>query len=157
MRHCSRQALVSRQALAGFAFAACLAGFPLPSQAASTVVKVVLLDPSVNSTIKGMEITAEPSTVKTGLVVFKVTNPSPGTIHEMIVVRPAADGKPMPYDAKTDRVNEDGIHSMGEVSERKPGEAGTLSVVLQPGSYLLMCNIAGHYKAGMWTTLTVTP
>jgi uncharacterized cupredoxin-like copper-binding protein len=27
---------------------------------------------------------------------------------------------------------------------------------MQPGTYILYCNIAGHYAMGMWTLLTVT-
>jgi len=44
----------------------------------------------------------------------------------------------------------------GEVPELDPGKSGTLSVSLQPGTYLLLCNQPGHYEAGMWTVFTVT-
>ena len=43
-----------------------------------------------------------------------------------------------------------------EVSELDPGASGSLTVALQPGKYLLICNVPGHYASGMWTEFTVT-
>ena len=124
---------------------------------AATMVNVLLQDLSTDGSIKGMRMTAEPSMVRAGTVTFRVSNASKRLVHEMIVVMPPASGKPLPYDAPKDLVVESRIHSMGEVSERNPGQSGTLTLRLKAGKYLLICNQAGHYKGGMWTTLTVTP
>jgi uncharacterized cupredoxin-like copper-binding protein len=53
------------------------------------------------------------------------------------------------------RVNEDAAGHLGEVSELDPGQSGSLSMKLDPGTYMLFCNVPGHYMAGMWTTITV--
>jgi len=45
---------------------------------------------------------------------------------------------------------------LGEVSELDPGASGELGIDLAKGSYILYCNVPGHYMAGMWTILTVT-
>jgi uncharacterized cupredoxin-like copper-binding protein len=45
---------------------------------------------------------------------------------------------------------------MGEVAELKPGADGELKAKLVPGSYVLLCNIKGHFQAGMRAMLTVT-
>jgi len=37
-----------------------------------------------------------------------------------------------------------------------PGASGWVTVTLAPGQYELVCNLAGHYTAGMYTQLTVT-
>jgi uncharacterized cupredoxin-like copper-binding protein len=37
----------------------------------------------------------------------------------------------------------------------KPGAAKTLALNLAPGHYALVCNLPGHYKAGMYADLTV--
>lgn len=124
---------------------------------ASAVVKVHLQDPSVGGGIDAMKMVAEPNTVKAGMVTFQVNNQSQGLVHEMIVIKAPEDGKPLPYDTQKDMVSEDSIHSLGEVSERDPGQSGTLTLTLPPGKYILICNQAGHYKGGMWTTLTATP
>ena len=102
----------------------------------------------------------EPSktSAPTGAVTFNVTNSSKDMVHEMIVVAiPAsAVGQPVPYDAVQHEVDETKIKSMGEVSELDPGKSGKLTVTLQPGTYLLICNQPGHYEAGMWAVFTVT-
>ncbi len=64
--------------------------------------------------------------------------------------------RPLPYDSDDQRVIEDKIKSLGETEEMQPGTSKDLTLDLKPGTYLLLCNVAGHYAAGMWTTLTVT-
>jgi uncharacterized cupredoxin-like copper-binding protein len=91
-----------------------------------------------------------------GIVSFQVTNSSKDTIHEMVVAKLTDPGKPLPYDAKKSVVPEDKIAYIGEVEETDPGKTGTFTKALAPGEYILMCNIAGHFVAGMWTTFTVT-
>jgi uncharacterized cupredoxin-like copper-binding protein len=141
-----------------FAAAILVGAASLPAHSwAATMVNVLLQDSSTDTSIQGMRMTAEPSTIKAGMVTFRVTNASKGLIHEMILLIPPANGKPLPYDARKDAVIESGFHSLGEVSERNPGQSGKLTVHLNPGRYLLICNQAGHYKAGMSTNLTVTP
>ncbi len=86
-----------------------------------------------------------------------MTNNSKDTVHEMIVMYLQEPGKPLPYIAGDKRVDEDKAGDKGEVSELDPGQSGTLTVNLKAGTYLLICNVAGHYEAGMWTEFTVTP
>ncbi len=40
--------------------------------------------------------------------------------------------------------------------ETEPGESGQVTLHLNPGTYILFCNIPGHYAMGMWTLLKVT-
>ncbi len=91
-----------------------------------------------------------------GVVSFKVTNASKDTIHEMIVMYLADPGRPLPYLDKDMKVDEDKAGDKGEVSELDPGKSGVLTVALKPGKYVLICNIAGHFAAGMWTQFEVT-
>lgn len=42
-----------------------------------------------------------------------------------------------------------------EVDAIQPGTTKELSVDLKPGTYTVICNIAGHQEAGMKTTITV--
>ncbi|WP_245455931.1 sulfocyanin-like copper-binding protein [Mesorhizobium sp. M7A.F.Ca.US.008.03.1.1] len=43
------------------------------------------------------------------------------------------------------------------MSELDPDKSGTLTVDLKAGKYLLICNVPGHYGAGMWAEFTVEP
>jgi uncharacterized cupredoxin-like copper-binding protein len=102
-------------------------------------------------------ITAEPGSVKAGRVTFEVTNSSKDMIHEMVVSPVADPSKPLPYDKSLAKVDEDAAGHLGEVSELSPGQSGSLSLSLKPGTYILYCNVPGHYALGMWTLITVTP
>jgi uncharacterized cupredoxin-like copper-binding protein len=91
-----------------------------------------------------------------GVVTFKVTNTSTDTIHEMIVMYMADPTKPLPYIDNENKVDEDKAGDKGEVSELDPGKSGSLTVNLKAGKYLLICNVVGHFAAGMWTPFEVT-
>jgi uncharacterized cupredoxin-like copper-binding protein len=85
-----------------------------------------------------------------------ITARNVGTVeHEMILVR--TDGDPRNLPAKADGVDEEGLGSrvLGEVPELEPGFAGTKTFNLEPGSYVLFCNVPGHFKQGMFGRLSV--
>ncbi|MBZ9798497.1 plastocyanin/azurin family copper-binding protein [Mesorhizobium sp. ES1-4] len=104
-----------------------------------------------------MGIKALPRAVKAGEVTFNVKNDSKDGVHEMIVMYLADPSKPLPYIEAENRVDEDKAGDKGEVSELDPGKSGSLTVELKAGKYLLICNVPGHYGAGMWTEFTVDP
>jgi uncharacterized cupredoxin-like copper-binding protein len=131
-----------------------LAGVPVAR--AEGTVNVLLEDASEGGTLSGMKMTATPDSVKAGRVTIHATNRSQVLVHEVIVVRAPADGTPLPYDDKKGEVIEKKIKDLGEVSDLPPGKSGSLTLQLRPGNYLLICNQPNHYKAGMWTKLTVT-
>jgi uncharacterized cupredoxin-like copper-binding protein len=94
--------------------------------------------------------------VKAGRIKINATNESQGLVHEVIVVASPPNGGKLPYDEKVGRVIENRIKDLGEVSDLPPGKSGSLTLTLTPGNYLLICNQPNHYRAGMWTRLTVT-
>lgn len=155
-------------AIAAFA----LAGLTAGAAFAATVVDVSLWDKGAGATMGTDLMYATPGaknmaaatmgvkvsvpSAPAGVVTFHVTNDSKDTIHEMIVMYLADPSQPLPYVAADSKVDEDKAGDKGEVSELDPGASGSLTVVLKPGKYLLICNVAGHYAAGMWTEFEVT-
>jgi uncharacterized cupredoxin-like copper-binding protein len=127
-----------------------------PGALADGTVNIALEDASEGGNLSGMKMTATPDSVKACRVTIHATNKSKTLVHESIVVLPPANGAPLPYDDKEGRVIEKRIKDLGEVSDLPPGKSGSLTVRLAPGNYLLICNQPNHYKAGMWTKLTVT-
>lgn len=135
---------------------------------AATVIKVSLTDTSaaIDPTVKlamgmggdmskaTMLITADQKTVPAGEVTFQVSNDSKQLVHEMIVSAIGDTTKPLPYLENENRADEDNAGDLGEVSELDPGKGGSLTITLKPGTYLLYCNVPGHYMSGMWTTIT---
>jgi uncharacterized cupredoxin-like copper-binding protein len=147
-----------------------VATFVSPTFAATTV-KVILWDkgaatpmgtgmgygmPLAAPSKATMGVTATPATAAAGVVSFQVTNTSKDTVHEMILVYLADPKQPLTYSESDSKLVEDKIGYIGEVSELDPGKSGTLTKVLKPGEYLLICNVAGHFMAGMWTKFEVT-
>jgi len=102
-----------------------------------------------------MAVKIDKSTIPAGKVTFNVVNKSQGMIHEFIIGQLADPTKQMRYVAADSKVDEEGSDHLGEVSELDPGKGGSLILTLKPGTYILYCNVANHYMAGMWTLLTV--
>ena len=160
-----------RAAALGLASITMLAAVPTVGQAATTI-HVSLWDkgadvpmmtgleygtPGIDLSKATMGIKVSQDSAPHGIVAFKVTNDSKDTVHEMIVMQLKHPGQPLPYIENEKRVDEDKAGDKGEVSELDPGHSGSLTLNLQPGEYLLICNVPGHYAAGMWTEFTVTP
>jgi uncharacterized cupredoxin-like copper-binding protein len=90
-----------------------------------------------------------------GQVTFAIHNAGPDQ-HELIVVPERRTGEPIRSDGFT--VNEEAVQSQepGAIEPQRPGGTEYLRLRLQPGRYLLFCNMAGHFMAGMHAELEVT-
>jgi uncharacterized cupredoxin-like copper-binding protein len=101
---------------------------------------------------------AAPSTIKAGTVNLEAANF--GTIqHELLVFKSDLPPSSFPVD-KDGNIVEDGpgITLVSDGDNIDPGKTQTRTVDLtQPGTYLFVCNIPGHFKAGMFSEVTVTP
>ncbi len=163
--------LSKRKLLTAIGAFALVAMVGVPAFADPTVVTISLQDKGAETDMmtglgmgmKGdpmmatMRIDATPNKIKAGEVTFEVRNDSKDTIHEMIVAPVADPTKPLPYNDNDSRVEEDEAGDLGEVSELDAGASGKLTVPMKPGTYILYCNVAGHYATGMWTLITVEP
>ena len=96
-----------------------------------------------------------PPDAKTTAGAVNVSAPNEGALpHELVIAKTNADPSKLPT-SSDGSVNEDALDVPGEVSEVGPGETGTATVDLKPGKYVMLCNLPGHYAAGMYGTLTV--
>ena len=73
------------------------------------------------------------------------------TSHELVLLKTDTDPSKLRKQGKG--VSEK--KSVGEIPETAPGQSGAETFDLKPGKYVMVCNIAGHYDAGMYGTLTV--
>ena len=112
--------------------------------------------PGSDMSMATMGITIDMVDVPAGEVTFLVTNDSEGMIHEMVLAPVVDTATELPYDGHLMKVDEDAAGHLAEVAERDPGKTGSLTMTLDPGTFILYCNIPGHYAMGMWTLLTVS-
>lgn len=103
-----------------------------------------------------MAIKVDQSTIPAGKVKFVVTNAAMAEEHEMVLIKLKSPNQELPLNTAKHRIDEAKIKSMGEVADLKPSDTGELKVDLKPGTYVLLCNLKGHYEAGMWAKLSVT-
>lgn len=117
-----------------------------------------------NGTMHGgaMRLTADHATAPHGTVSFLATNH--GSVnHEMVLLplpdRQIAGTRPIGGDATIDETG-----SLAEASTTcgagpgqgvLPGASSWVTATLTPGRYELVCNLPGHYAAGMYTQITI--
>jgi uncharacterized cupredoxin-like copper-binding protein len=109
---------------------------------------------TVDATLKDFAIALDPATVDAGEVTFDIRNDGPSE-HEFVVVETSADVAPGDLPTKDGAVNEDGLDVVDEAEAIAPGDTADLTVDLSPGTYIVFCNIDGHYLSGMHAALTV--
>lgn len=110
-----------------------------------------------------MRLLTDPTVVSHGTVSFRVINRG-YLAHELVVLRLPAGHPPGSRAAGADgKVSEAG--SRGEASAScaagagdgiRAGTAGWVTLHLPAGRYELICNLPGHYSAGMYAELEVT-
>jgi uncharacterized cupredoxin-like copper-binding protein len=113
---------------------------------------------SVGVTLQEVAVVPETTDIPAGTVTLEVENIGPALAHELVVVRTdlPADGLPTNEDGSFDEDGE-GVEVVGELEEIEPGTSGILTVDLEPGHYVFLCNVVqdeggepfSHYQQGM--------
>ena len=127
---------------------------PTVAAPAGTAVEVKLTEWAV-----GTDVTSAPA----GIVTFSVTNDGPADTHEFVVIKTDLALTDLPTD-ETGAVDEagGGMVVEGEIEDILVGASEELELTLEPGAYVLICNIyddaemEAHYQEGMRTSFTVT-
>ena len=73
-------------------------------------------------------------------------------MHEMVVIKTDTKAGDLPTNSAGE-ASEDG--SIGEVADLAAGQSKSLTLDMKPGHYALICNLPGHYAAGMYADFTV--
>jgi plastocyanin len=120
---------------------------------------------TVDVTLQEWAVIPAQSSVEAGSVTFNVQNEGPDHPHELVVIRTdlAPDVLPTTPEGAVDEEGP-GIEIIGEFP---PGETRSATFGLDPGTYALVCNVAGeeggehggggeiHYQMGMRAAFTV--
>jgi uncharacterized cupredoxin-like copper-binding protein len=110
---------------------------------------------TVSITLKDFSITPSVASLPAGRVTFQASNKGPSE-HEFVVLKTSLAPKTLPLEKGAITEDAKGIESVGEVEGLLSGKTKSTTIELAPGRYLLVCNIPGHYLAGMVTPFTVS-
>ena len=155
-RQIRAQRLAGAALIAGFAIAGCAAQSGASSQAAAGPT-------TIDVTLQEWSVVPSAASAPAGDVTFAVTNDGPDDIHEFVVLKTDLDPADLPTD-EHGAVTEDGegIEVVDEIEDIPVGESAELTVTLDAGSYVVLCNIydesedEAHYQMGMRTAFEVT-
>jgi uncharacterized cupredoxin-like copper-binding protein len=104
-------------------------------------------------------VSVDPASVDSSETTFSVENVGSVT-HEFVVVKTDLDDADLPTaeDGSVDEEGE-GIEPIDEIEDIEADGSGELTVDLDPGGYVLFCNVVDgavvHYQKGMHTSFTV--
>jgi uncharacterized cupredoxin-like copper-binding protein len=102
-------------------------------------------------------ITLSTDHVKPGEVVFNVKNISIDDEDHELLLAIADSPDALPIDESGARIEEDKLKGLKELGDVHPGKTRSTTLTLKAGKYMLFCNEAGHFKAGMYAAFTVAP
>ena len=119
---------------------------------------------TVAVTVQEFAVIPAASSAPAGDVTFDVTNEGPDDTHEFVVFKTdlAPDALPTASDGSVDETGE-GVELIDEIEDIAVGDTPTLTVSLDAGSYVFICNIVeeeggetiSHYQQGMRVAFTV--
>jgi uncharacterized cupredoxin-like copper-binding protein len=115
----------------------------------------------VDVTLKEFAIASSQATVPAGNIYFLVDNQGPEDPHEFVVIK--TDLAPDALPVEEGMVPEEEVDLIDEIEPFTPTSKASLTLDLQPGKYVFICNIAemengeleSHYQEGMRTAFTV--
>jgi uncharacterized cupredoxin-like copper-binding protein len=116
----------------------------------------------VDVTLEEFAIALSPASTEAGSVTFNVENIGPDDVHEFVLVKTDLEPTDLPTldDGSVDETGE-GIEVIDEIEDLAVDASETLTVDLEAGSYVIICNIydetedEAHYEEGMRTAFTV--
>lgn len=110
---------------------------------------------SVGVSEQDFTIELDDDSVRSGSTTFTVDNAGPST-HEFVVFQTdlAPDAMPVGEDGNVDEAGE-GVTVVDEIEDIGAGCTAALTIDLDAANYVVLCNITGHYAAGMHAPLTV--
>ena len=111
-------------------------------------------DSQVVAEMTDYKITVKVPSAKAGKIKIGVRNLA-AMEHSFEVIKTDLPQDKLPVDGASAKAKEDG--KVGEIKSLPSGKSGAVTLDLQPGKYVFMCNIAGHYQLGMHTGFTVDP
>jgi uncharacterized cupredoxin-like copper-binding protein len=112
-------------------------------------------DGGIGVTESDFKVEPAEASASAGELTFDITNDAEQT-HEFVIFKTdlAPDALPVGDDGDVDEEGE-GVTHIDEIEDIVGGSTQSLTVTLDAGSYVFICNLPGHYKQGMHAAFTV--
>ncbi|HEV8683545.1 MAG TPA: hypothetical protein VGS09_12355 [Actinomycetota bacterium] len=117
---------------------------------------------TVSVTVQEFSVIPAQDSAPAGSVTFDVENTGPNDTHEFVVIKTDLAPDALPTDENGAVLEEgEGMEVIDEIEDIAVGDTPSLTVDLEAGSYVLICNIydeeeqEAHYQEGMRTAFTV--
>jgi uncharacterized cupredoxin-like copper-binding protein len=98
-------------------------------------------------------VTVAPDTAQAGSVTLSATNDGT-TTHEIEVFRGDVDPDTLPIENNV--ASTEGLELVDEIEDITSGSTADLTVDLEAGTYVIMCNLPGHFANGMHAVLSIS-
>src|SRR3954470_17000686 len=123
---------------------------PPPSTAPSAT-------PGAKAISVGMkEFAFVPANVSAAAGKVHITARNDGSVpHELVLLKADRPPGSLPTDGSKAKEDGAGVRTLGETGDVAPGSSKRFAANLQPGAYVMICNLPGHYKSGMYASFTV--
>jgi hypothetical protein len=116
----------------------------------------------VEVTLQEFAVIPAETSAPAGAITFSVTNDGPNDVHEFVIIKTDLAPGDLPTDehGAVDESGE-GVEVIDEIEGLPVGETQEVTVDLEAGSYVLLCNVfdaeedEAHYAEGMRTAFTV--
>ena len=110
---------------------------------------------SIGASLTDSSIELDATSARAGRVSFRISNDG-SSVHEFEVLRTDTAADALPVDSGVVQTTAAGIEIVDEVEDISPGTDAQLALELGAGSYAVICNVSGHYEAGMFASLDVS-
>ncbi len=113
-------------------------------------------DADVDVTATDFELAVDPTSAAAGELTISIQNDA-GQTHEFVIFKSdlAPDALPTNEDGDVDEEGE-GVELVDEAEDIAAGSEAELTVTLDAGNYVFICNLPGHYRQGMHSGFTVS-
>jgi uncharacterized cupredoxin-like copper-binding protein len=105
---------------------------------------------STTVTLSEFKVSPSPKSISAGKISFTAKNKG-DMEHELVIIKTSKSASKLPVSNK--RASHKG--EVGEIEDVAAGKSKTHGFNLKKGHYVLICNIPGHYQAGMRADFTV--
>jgi sulfocyanin SoxE-like protein len=109
-------------------------------------------DADVQVSLRDDAVALEPDSGAAGALTFAATNDGTET-HEIEIFSGDVDPSSLPIEGNV--ASTEGLELVDEIEDITPGSSADLTVDLEAGTYVVMCNLPGHFANGMYASFEV--